>query len=256
MASPLRVINAFRKRAVWDYSPYLITAKAAGREFNWLEIPEFGSPPEIGDKISANGQVFAVEEVNTPGDIAKGRGGPIASSMRRRGIGWRVKLAYEFSSLQCNLPDEIAEEIFEWGLRNIPDQNMAADGRQPRDDIHVTVKYGIHITDPMVVRELLINQKPIKMKLGKVSLFESDDYDVVKLGVTSTQLHQLNKTISNNLEVTDTFPDYNPHVTIAYVKKGLGRLYDGRDDFEGRDIILDNATFSGKDNRKTVLQFP
>ena len=256
MISPLRVVGSFYRKTSRDYSNCLVSVNSGSQEFNWLEIPYFDCPPSEGDSITAGDRAFIVEEVSTPEDIARGRGGPIASSMRLRGIGWRVKLAYEFSSLQCNLPDDIAGEIHEWGLKNIPDQQMASDGRQPRDDIHVTVKYGIHITDPIVVRDLLINQKPIKIKLDKVSLFESDDYDVVKLGVTSTQLRQLNKAVSNNLEVTDTHPDYNPHVTIAYVKKGLGRLYDGRDDFEGREIVLNNATFSGKDNRKTVLQFP
>lgn len=256
MISSIRVVRAFKEKSVWDYTPYLVTANAAGQEYNWLEIPEFGTPPEIGATITANGKRFSVGDVSTPQDIARARGGPVASSMCRRGIGWRVKLAYDFSSLQCDLPKDLSEEIYEWGLANIPDEFLADDGRQAQDDIHVTVKYGIHITDPTVVRELLINQKPLKAKLGKISLFESDDHDVVKLEISSNQLHQLNKTVSNNLEVTDTYPQYIPHVTIAYVKKGCGSRYDGCETFSGREVIFDNATFSGKDNRKTVLVFP
>jgi len=69
-------------------------------------------------------------------------------------------------------------------------------------------------------------------------------------------LHKLNKTFAKNFEVTDTYPEYIPHVTIAYVKKGLGKKYEGKDDFEGKEVLIDNITFSGKDNRTTVIQFP
>lgn len=166
------------------------------------------------------------------------------------------RLSYDFSSIQCNFPEPVAGEIFDWGVKNIPDEFLADDGRQARDDIHVTVKYGLHHADPSEFQNYLIGRKPITLRLGKVSLFEADDHDVVKLEVSSPQLHSLNRTVSNNFEVTDTYPQYIPHVTIAYVKKGRGKPYDGREDFVGKEVILNRATFSGKDNRKTELMFP
>lgn len=178
------------------------------------------------------------------------------ASPKRVILAFRKRVSYDFSCLQCNLPDDISGEIYDWGVDNIPDEYLSEDGRQPRDDIHVTVKYGIHMTDPFSVRDRLIKQQPIEVKLGDVSIFEQDDHDVVKLDVTSRQLHTLNKMVNKNFEVTDTYPEYIPHITIAYVKKGVGKKYTGRKDFSGRTLKLDRATFSGKDNRKTVLMFP
>lgn len=177
-------------------------------------------------------------------------------SPKRIVLAYRKQVAHDFSCLQCNLPEPLAGEIFDWGVKNIPDEYLAADGRQALDDIHVTVKYGIHMTDPFMVRDYLMAQKPVTLRLGKVSLFEAEDHDVVKLDATSPQLHHLNKLVNKNFEVTDTYPVYIPHVTIAYVKKGRGKLYGGREDFVGRKVVLDRTTFSGKDNRKTVLMFP
>lgn len=154
-----------------------------------------------------------------------------------------------------NFPGELSDEIYKWGAKNIPDDALASDGRE--DHVHVTVKYGIHISDPTAIQAHLAKLKPLKARLGKVTLFDtSPEHDVVKIDVVSSDLHRLNKHISKNFEVTDTYPDYKPHVTIAYVKKGLGSKYDGRDDFEGRELILDDVVFSGKDNRMTTLNLP
>lgn len=163
------------------------------------------------------------------------------------------KQAYDFSSVQVEFPDEISEELIKWGHDNIPESFLAEDGFE--EDKHVTIKYGLHIIDFTEIRELFKDEKPIKMVLGKMSLFtSSDDFDVVKIDIKSPDLHRLNKVISKNFEVTDTHPKYIPHCTIAYVKKGAGDAYDGNETFEGREVISDTILFSGKDNRKTVFK--
>jgi 2'-5' RNA ligase len=150
-------------------------------------------------------------------------------------------------------PDEIAEEIRAWGRENIPSGILAADGRET--DIHVTVKYGIHIVDFTVVREIFNDVKPIEVKLGKITLFDTaDDFDVIKIDMQSPELNRLNNIVSKNFEVTDTHPVYHPHCTLAYVKKGCGAPYNGNTAFEGRKVVLDSVLFSGKDNRKTEFK--
>lgn len=170
--------------------------------------------------------------------------------MKKRIVKAFLKSAYDFSSVQMEFPDEIAEEIRNWGRVNIPGDILEDNGRE--DDIHVTVKYGIHITDFTELREVFKDEKPVEVTLGKITLFEtSDEFDVIKIDLHSPALHRLNKIISKNFEVTDTFPVYHPHVTVAYVRKGCGAPYNGRTNFEGKKIVLDLVTFSGKDNRTT-----
>jgi diguanylate cyclase (GGDEF)-like protein len=122
---------------------------------------------------------------------------------------------------------------------------------------HITVKYGLHTTDADEVRKILANEKPFSVKLGKVSIFPASGdtaYDVVKADVESPELHRINKLIADNTKVTDTFPEYKPHVTLAYVKKGEGQKYVGRTDLEGKELRFDAITFSGKDGK--IVQIP
>jgi len=61
------------------------------------------------------------------------------------------RFSYDFSSVQCDLPDDISMNIKEWGRETIPDEDIhPEEGRE--ENTHVTVKYGIHITDPTELR--------------------------------------------------------------------------------------------------------
>ncbi len=162
------------------------------------------------------------------------------------------RFAYDFSSVQAQIPDSEAIKILTFGSM-IPEDFLAGNGRE--DDIHVTVKYGIHTNDFTALRDLFVGVKPLKAKFGKVTLFDTNnDFDVVKVDIISPDLVKMNKKISQNFEVTDTHPKYHPHCTIAYVKKGCGKPFDGNDLFEGIKMELDEITFSGKNNRKTSFK--
>jgi hypothetical protein len=165
---------------------------------------------------------------------------------------FRYREAHTFSSVQCDLPVDISKEIYAWGKANIPDEELTGDGRQPEDDIHITLKYGLHNHDPFELRPFT-SSGPIEVTLGEVSVFENNDADVVKLSVDSPKLQEYNKIVSDNFEHTNTHDTYLPHLTVAYVKPGLGKKYLGRKNFMGRTIKLDSVVFSGNDNRKTVL---
>jgi 2'-5' RNA ligase len=163
------------------------------------------------------------------------------------------RFSFDYSSVQCNFPLDIADKIYEWGMKNIPTSELAANGRE--GNIHVTVKYGLHQHDPFALRPFLIDRDHIEIILRDISFFESNDYDVVKINIESPGLIVFNKQLSDHFDHTDTHPDYNPHVTIAYVQKGKGKKYDGRQDFNGQKVILKDVLFSGNDNRETIIPF-
>ena len=63
------------------------------------------------------------------------------------------------------------------------------------------------------------------MEISGISLFENPEFDVVKLEVNKTpKLEEIYKNLSE-FPNSNQFPDYKPHITIAYVKKGLGQKY-------------------------------
>jgi 2'-5' RNA ligase len=161
------------------------------------------------------------------------------------------KKEYDYSSTQLDLPPETATAIQQLGAK-IPDADLAKDGRETEP--HITVKYGLHGNDPEQVRALLADEPPITVKLGKTSIFpDSGSGDVVKVDVDSPALHALNKKIADALPHTDTHPEYKPHATVAYVKKGMGAKYAGDASLAGHTVALHSLTFSGKDGQKVEI---
>ena len=160
---------------------------------------------------------------------------------------------HDFSSTQINLPKSLANEIIEWGREHIPDSFLyETEGRE--DEIHVTVLYGLRDEEPDNVKEILEKEKQIKFKLGKISLFNTnEEYDVVKIEVESPGLHKLHRLLQA-LPHMDSHPKYNPHVTIAYVKKGKAKRIVGEPHFEGEIITGKEIIFSSFNGEKTKIQ--
>ena len=154
---------------------------------------------------------------------------------------------YKFSSTQINLPKELADQVIAFG-NTIPDDELADDGRE--NEIHVTVKYGIHGNDVRPIRDAAKCFGPIEIVLGETSFFSCEEYDVVKIDVESPRLVELNKIVADSTECTDTHPKYIPHVTVAYVAKGIGQKYSGISIFEGESFEADSFQFVSKNKIK------
>jgi hypothetical protein len=185
--------------------------------------------------------------------------------------GWLLQEdVYKFSCTQIQAPADIAGFLMQWGKQNIPEENLYYDekGDNGREvEPHVTVKYGLQIPAPnQALLQIIGTTKPFKVKLGLVSLFENPKFDVVKVDVDSPELHQLNRAISEAIPCKDTFPDYHPHMTIAYVKKGTGRALNGKNVFVdapdvGSAFWAGNILFTGSgdgddpDRVKQIIDF-
>ena len=164
----------------------------------------------------------------------------------------KSKSEREFSSTQVNLTGVAANKVLALA-RKIKDSDLAEDGRE--DEPHITVKFGLHDGRPSKeLRDAVVGNGHVQAKLGKTSLFESDRHDVVKLEVSSHDLHRLNKKVAASSEHTDTHPNYVPHVTLAYVKKGAGKKYAGDDSLSGEPLTFDHVVFSAKD--RTTHKLP
>ena len=99
------------------------------------------------------------------------------------------------------------------------------------DKSHVTVFFGIkpEESEPSEVKKVL-KESDIDIdkeyKLQNISIFENDDYDVVKFDVKDCkELEEMNKFIKKTFPNKQDFPKYEPHVTVGYVKKGKGKKY-------------------------------
>lgn len=168
------------------------------------------------------------------------------------------KNIYSYSSVLYLLPDKVAKKIHNWGLKNIKDEDLYLEpedrsyGRE--SEIHCTVLYGIHDKKSNSVRKLLKGVSPFDIKLGKVSSFTNPEkFDVIKVEVASQKLHDLHDLLCDNLEVTETYPDYKPHITIAYLKKGKGRSLVGSEVFADVLVKVKEVVFSSRAGVKSPI---
>ena len=94
---------------------------------------------------------------------------------------------------------------------------------------HTTVLYGFDMDDFNwdEFHEFTNNKKnlPYTLHVNNISCFDNPNYDVLKFDVVSPELHDLNEEVKTAFKHTSTFPNYKPHITIAYLKKGTGKKY-------------------------------
>jgi len=162
---------------------------------------------------------------------------------------------YDFSSTQVNLPEDLSQEIIEWGKKNVTDKDLyVKDSKYGREDEpHVTILYGIHSAEYKETASLIKGYGEAKIKLGKMSVFTNDKYDVLIIEVMSKDLEKLRKTLTDKVEYSSDHPKYQPHVTIAYVKKGRGWKFYGNEWFTNQQFKTNHITFSSYTNDKHRL---
>lgn len=90
---------------------------------------------------------------------------------------------------------------------------------------HITVLYGLHEENNIdIIKDIVKDVSEINFNLTGLTLFENEKFDVLKFDVQSEILSELNKRLSSLPHTTD-YPDYHPHLTVAYLKKGTGKKY-------------------------------
>lgn len=131
------------------------------------------------------------------------------------------------------------------------------------DEPHVTVLYGLHTEEASDVEDTLKEHNKdgeiVTFRMGNLDLFENDDFDVLIRKVDEAHhLHDLRKVLLDNMEATVTFPDYKPHATIAYLKKGKGKEYieklkDVKFNIGTAEIDCSTLDFSNKECNHTKM---
>lgn len=122
------------------------------------------------------------------------------------------------------------------------------------DEPHCTLLYGLHEeVKPEQIKKIVGEFAFGSCKIHNASLFENDKYDVLKFDVDGGELHECNEDLTK-LPHTNSFPDYHPHMTIAYLKPGKGKEYVEK--LKGIEFNLSpsHAVFSQPNGTKT--KFP
>lgn len=160
--------------------------------------------------------------------------------------------SHDFASTQIELPSELAADVRSIGQAIKPEDLVRLE-HVP----HITLKYGLHTNDPQPVRAILAAEPSIDVKFGRTEVFSAGDNggdsDVLVVKVFSPDLRRINARIKRMLPHTETHPQYHPHVTVAYVRKGRGQKYVDRGDLEGKTHTFNEVRFATRGRRKTTI---
>lgn len=119
----------------------------------------------------------------------------------------------------------IGKNIIKYGSRMIPDSDLYID---PEDDSygrdgepHITVLFGF-TTDlsKLEVNKLISGIKPFVVYATGLNTFNNEKYDVVKFDIKQNKILSELNTKSKLYPHVSKFPNYHPHLTVGYVKKG------------------------------------
>ena len=119
------------------------------------------------------------------------------------------------------------------------------------DEPHITVKWGMFTDNIDEVKEAIGDSSGGEVEPGETSLFEKDEYDVLKVTCKSKALTKIHNRLGK-LENDDSHPTYNIHITLAYLLPGQGKKYAGRTEFVGKTFQFNEVFFgdtNGKDTR-------
>ncbi len=159
----------------------------------------------------------------------------------------------KYASTQVELTGSVAEKLLAMA-NSIPDGDLGEDGRET--DPHVTIKYGLHADSPLPVAHVVTGYGPVTVRVGKLSAFFGEntnrDYDVIFAEIYSPDLQELNKRLSE-LPHTDTWPSYNPHATVAYVKAGLAKKYLAMFGVVDETVKIETIVFGSADRQESVI---
>lgn len=140
------------------------------------------------------------------------------------------KLA-EFATTEIPLPKKTGYKLLEWSRSSIDPNDLYGEGLETRP--HITVLYGIHHkgrgtiydTQDLVYREF---NSPVKYSLGGVGFFKGGrdkEFDVLYLRINGRPIRDLHDCIKDNISNSFSYPNYTPHMTLAYLKLGSADKY-------------------------------
>jgi 2'-5' RNA ligase len=94
------------------------------------------------------------------------------------------------------------------------------------------------------LKEVLQKYSEIRLGLREIRRFRSDKHHVLHLRVVSDDLRRLNRELRERFPITTTYPDYQPHLTLAYVQPGTHLRLDGSRAFQDTAVTADRLVYS------------
>lgn len=138
------------------------------------------------------------------------------------------KREHEFGNTQIEVPPTSEAGVSLLQAREaISNEDVSEGGKE--EILHVTVRYGIEQCGELL-RKFLADQRSFLVVLKKVMIFPPSEHSKwmcpVVVEVESPELHALHEKIGDYAQFkSENFPEYKPHITLAYVKPEQAEKY-------------------------------
>lgn len=156
--------------------------------------------------------------------------------------------------LMLKFDDSDAKKIQSWAKEHIPEDDVWGDGFE--SDTHITLRYGFN-EDRVEDLRNKFSGEDCTFTLGPIERFEQEDHDVLFISLKDDsecqkRHEEINEEFKDILDEL-THPDYKPHVTLAYVKKGACKELDNHDRFTGELYTLTKFNYSSAGSEKKEI---
>jgi 2'-5' RNA ligase len=121
---------------------------------------------------------------------------------------------------------------------------------------HLTLLYGLHDdVTPEQVQSVFDNfDGDINIEVNGIDIFENEKFDVVKFNVNPQGSLQYLFDELSKFPNSNQFSDYKPHITIGYVKKGMGKKY-VKQDYKYQVKNVNHITYSMANGEKVYFDY-
>ena len=124
--------------------------------------------------------------------------------------------------LMAMVPKKYCSLLVNFGKKIISEKDLFKINNEfgREKECHVTILYGFtKDLNELEIRRIIEGTKPFNVTITGISKFTPpEEYEVVKFDIKSDTLIKLHEKCKK-LPFESDFPDYHPHLTIAYVKK-------------------------------------
>ena len=160
-----------------------------------------------------------------------------------------IEKSYNKYSTQIDIPKKLSDRIKTFKKGFIDKDNIVED----ENEVHITVLYGIDfLRDKKEIKDIL-GSATINGSLGKINKFSSKKHDVIHIEIDSILLDSIHEILKEQIDNSYSFKKYNPHLTLAYVKKGSCNDLIGKDYFVGEKFKNLPVKFCYKSGKKEEI---
>lgn len=158
---------------------------------------------------------------------------------------------YKYGCVLCPLPEAAAAAVRGFA-ESIPLEHLGADGVEMEP--HVTVLYGLVDAQAGDVVKSVRRMGAPTVVVGQTIAFDSKEGVVpLVLEVQSEQLHAMNAKLRGAFAHVMTYPEYRPHITLAYVREEFADLYTGSSELHDLAIELDSAKINLPGQERVIV---